>query len=221
MSAAETLEHCEDLAHKLGRIGAFAEMTYRLFPQTRNSFTPNLLELGFDFQEIRLVNRGAELRFQIFPASLVGPLKKQLEDLRNELRHMDEGPLSYTGAPFVTHDKLRTFRAMAERARTEIRNTLQTELVDNYDRMRERAHVELKTTMETLLPRLGIENIDEILADPVWFDGVFPPASQLTGDFKLWINVYNVHPISLADNDTLRKQVERLIRRPRQLALFD
>jgi hypothetical protein len=220
MTAAEHYAHCEHLAQELGRVGAFAEMTYRLFPETRNSFTPNLRELGFDFQEVRLVNRGAELRFQIFPAALVTPLKKQLEDLRNELRHMDEGPLSYTGAPFVTHTNLRTFRAMAARTRTEISNTLRTELVDNYDRVRERAHQELKDTMETLLPRLGIENIDQILADPSWFDGVFPPQTQLTGDFKLWINIYNVHPTALTAQDTLRKQVERIIRRPRQLVLF-
>ena len=221
MSAAEQLAHCERLCRDLGRVGAFAEMTYRLFPETRNSFTPNLLELGFDFQEIRLVNRGAELRFQIFPSALVTPLKKQLEDLRNELRHMDEGPLTYTGAPFVTHEHLRTFRAMTDAAHNEIRATLKSELVDNYERVRQRAHDELKSTMETLLPRLGIDNIDEILADPVWFDGVFPPPTQLTGDFKLWINIYNAHPMALAESDQLRTEVERLIRRPRQLALFD
>ncbi len=220
MTPPDLYDHCEYLAQELGRIGAFAEMTYRLFPETRNSFTPNLQELGFDFQEVRLVNRGAELRFQIFPASLVSPLKKQLEDLRNELRNMDEGPLSYTGAPFVTHSHLRTFRALADKARAEIRATLKTELVDNYERVRQRAHEELKSTMETLLPRLGIENIDEILADPVWFDGVFPPQTQLTGDFKLWINIYNVHPAALVERDNLRKEVERVIRRPRQLQLF-
>jgi len=220
-NTVEEFARCEVLAQKLGRIGAFTEMTYRLFPETRNSFTPNLLELGFDFQESRLVSRGAELRFQIFPSDLVNPLKKQLEELRNELRALDEGPLPFTGAPFVSHENLRRFRVRALSVRQEIQGTLKAELLDNYEDVRHRARQELKATVQTLLPRLGVENLDEILDSPSWFAEVFPAQSQLSGDLKLWLQVYNVHPVAMVDNPTLSKAIQRMIMRPRQLALFE
>jgi hypothetical protein len=219
-SGGDQFARCEVLAQQLGRKGAFTEMTYRLFPETRNSFAPDLSELGFDYREIRLVNRGADLRFQIFPADLVVPLRKQLEDLRHELRAMDDGPLPYTGAAFLSHDNLLAFRARAEDVRREIQSTLRRELVDNYDDVRRRAREELQLTVETLLPRLGVENLDEILDSPSWFQAVFPPQSQISGDLKLWIHVYNVHPLALVEYPSLRSAVTRLVNRPQQLSLF-
>ncbi len=215
-----TLEQCELLAIKLGRVGAFVDMSYRLFPEIRNSFTPNFIELGFDFQEIRQITHNAELRFQIFPADVVAPLKKQLEDLRGLLRSFDEGPFPYTGNPFLTHEHLRRFRALALTTREEIKAELKRHMLDNYEAMRAQAFDDLKVTFETLLPRLGIANSEEVLASTEWFDAVFPPLNALSGDLRLDVHAYNVHPAALLDSPRLFSQISGYLDQPRQLSLF-
>jgi len=215
-----TLDQCERLAGQLGRMGAFVEMSYRLFPETRNSFSPNLLELGFNFTEMRQVTANTELRFQIFPTDMIAPLKKELEDLRSALRQLDDGPFDYTGAPFLNHRRLGGFRMQVETVRKEVRQILRTELVENYDALRLRAHEELSATFDTLLPRLGVENAQDIVGQKGWFDSVFPSRKSLTGDFRLEVHVYNVHPMSMMENKALYKQVERYLRRPTQISLF-
>jgi hypothetical protein len=215
-----TPEQCEIMALRLGRQGAFVEMSYRLFPETRNSFTPNLLELGFDFQEMRLLSASTELRFQIFPSAIVNPLKRRLEELRNQLRAVDEGPFPYTGAPFLSHANLKRFWQVAEQTRAEIRAELRVELVDNYAELRQRALVELRRALETLLPRLGIENTRDLFAEDAWFSEVFPGRGELTGDFRLDINTYNVHPLALQQSAELRKAVAVWLEQPQQMSLF-
>lgn len=215
-----TPEQCELLALKLGRLGGFVDMSYRLFPATRNSFSPNLQELGFGFEEIRLLQNSAELRFQIFPASLVNPLKKKLEDLRGQLRAADEGPFFYTGAPFLSHENLRRFDEMVESTREEIKTTLKSQMVDNYDGVRKRAREELVQALKTLLPRLGIENSTEIIKGESWFNAVFPEEGTLTGDFRLDVNVYNVHYTALLNNERFCRQIQAYIEQPKQISLF-
>lgn len=216
-----TLEHCERLAARLGRLGAFVEMSYRLFPETRNSFSPNLLELGFNFTEMRQVTANTELRFQIFPTDVIAPLKKELEDLRAVLRQLDDGPFDYTGAPFLNHRRLGTFRGRVAVVRQEVQRALRAELVEGYDGLRARARAELAATFEALLPRLGVDNAQEIVAQKGWFDSVFPSRKSLRGDFRLMVHVTNVHPMALLEGDRLRAQVERYLARPAQISLFD
>ena len=217
---AVTLEQCELLCVKLGRTGAFVEMSYRLFPEIRGSFTPNFSELGFDFQEIRQITHNTELRFQIFPNDMVAPLKKQLEELRNVLRGFDEGRFSYTGHPFLNHDNIRHFKLLAKTTRKEIHQKLKRRMLDNYQLFREEAFDELKATFEALLPGLGISNSAEVLADPSWFDGVFPPLSALRGEVRLDVNLHNVHPVVLMEDPRLCQQVTTYLEAPRQLSLF-
>lgn len=215
-----TLEQCEILAVKLGRIGGFVQMSYRLFPETRNSFTPNFLELGFDFEEMRQITGNAELRFQIFPNDVVSPLKRQLEELRGWLRTCDEGPFAYTGDPFLSHENIARFGELAEQTRQDIRGTLKAQVVDNYEALRARAREDLQATFATLLPRLGIANTAEVLADPAWFDAVFPAQNDLTGDLRLDVHVFNVHPSALLADPSLYRRVRRFLDQPRQLSLF-
>lgn len=212
--------HCEDLALELGRAGAFVEMTYRLFPATRNSFTPNLLELGFDFDEMRQVTAHTEFRFRIFPPAITQPLKKELEDLRTQLRAFDEGPFDYTGAPFLRHQAIERFGHQVDTTRRRIRAALQSQLIDNYDRMRSRAYEELRGAIETFLPGLGITNTRSILNDRTWFDQIFPTRDALNNDLRLHIHMINVHPTALLQSETLRREVERYLQQPEQLCLF-
>lgn len=221
MSNDSLITHCETLSLQLGRLGAFVEMSYRLFPHTRNSFTPNLLELGFNFEEMRQVTDHTALRFQIFPNTFVTPLKKALEDLRGDLRSLDQGPFNYMGAPFLTHEDLALFHRLVASKRSQIQTMLHNEMIENYDKLRERAYKSLKATFETLLPRLGISNTQEVLSGPSWFGNIFPDKTTLTGDFKLNVYIFNVHPNALISSDLLRKEVEHFIVRPKQLPLFD
>ena len=215
-----TPEQCELLALKLARIGGFVEMNYRLFPETRNSFSPNLLELGFDFQEMRLLNATTELRFQILPPALVHPLKRRLEDLRGQLRAVDEGPLAYTGAPFLSHENIQRFLQIIDETRTDIKAEIKREVVDNYESVRQRAFEELQKALQTLLPRLGIGNSGELLSRDDWFREIFPRQEELTGDFRLDVHIYNVHPLALLESPELHKQVQHHVDRPRQMSLF-
>jgi hypothetical protein len=215
-----TPEQCEILALRLGRQGAFVEMSYRLFPETRNSFTPDLLELGFDFQEMRLINASTELRFQIFPSSMINPLKKRLEDVRNQLRAADEGPFPYTGAPFLNHDNLKRFLQLVEQTRAEIRAELRSALVDNYNEVRKKALVELRRALETLLPRLGVENTRDLFQEESWFSEIFPAKGDLSGDLRLDVHIYNVHPRTLMHNPELRKLLQDYLEQPQQMTLF-
>lgn len=216
-----TLEHCESLARSLGRLGAFVEMSYRLFPETRNSFSPNLLELGFNFDEMRQVTANTELRFQIFPSDIIAPLKKELEDLRHHLKQLDDGPIPYNGAPFLNHRAIGRFRSRAEQVRKEVSGALQQELVAGYDHLRQRALAELTATFETLLPRLGVENAAEVVGRAGWFDSVFPGRNTLSGDFRLDLTIFNVHPAMLLESDSLRRTVERYVERPTQMDMFE
>lgn len=215
-----TLEQCEIMTLKLGRVGGFVEMSYRLFPETRNSFTPDFLSLGFDFKEIRQITLNAELRFQIFPPDVIAPLKKRLEEVRAWLHKHDEGPFFYTGDAFLRHDNVERFEALAQATRDDIRATLREQVVDNYSALRQRAHEELVATFETLLPRLGIANTAEILSDPSWFDQVFPEQNTLSADLRLDVHIYNVHPKVLMSDARLRRQLETFLGSPRQLTLF-
>ncbi|MEL6180598.1 MAG: hypothetical protein AAFS10_16680, partial [Myxococcota bacterium] len=199
----------------------FVEMTYRLFPSTRNSFTPNLLELGFNFQEMRQVTGNTELRFQIFPNAIVTPIKKELEELRTLLRGMDAGPFSYTGASFLSQDNMALFQTRVDTRRTYIQSVLRRELVDNYDKLRERARRDLQATFETLLPRLGISNTRDILSGRSWFDDVFPDKATLTGDLRLDLHIYNAHPQVLLENERFRREVEHYLMQPQQMTIFD
>ncbi len=221
MATNVTLEQCEILALKMGRVGGFVEMSYRLFPETRNSFTPNFVDLGFDFQEMRQITLNTELRFQVFPTDVVAPLKKRLEEARNWLRAHDEGPFFYTGAAFLNHEQIQQFHTLVEQVRGEIRDTLREQVVDNYETLRQRAREELQTTFRTLLPRLGISNTSEVLSDASWFNEIFPSQGDLTGDFRLDVRVFNVHPVSILDDGRLRRQIESYLHHPRQLSLFN
>ncbi len=201
-------------------MGAFVEMSYRLFPETRNSFTPNLIELGCDFEEMRTLNASTELRFQIFPQSIVSPLKKRLEDMRAQLRAVDEGPFPFTGAPFLTHENLKRFLQFAEQTRQEIKKELRTQLIDNYSETRNRARHELQSALETLLPGLGIENTRDLLGKETWFTELFPSRGELTGDFRLDVHIYNVHAHALLRSPDLRRDLLHYLDQPRQMNLF-
>lgn len=214
------MDEFEALSLAVGRRGGFVEMSYRLFPETRNSFTPDLLELGFNFKEMRQVSANTELRFQIFPSSLVNPLKKELEDLRNTLRSMDEGPFYYTGAPFLSHGSYARFRLLADATKLSIRAALRNELIDGYETLRRRAKSELKATMETLLPSFGIENTSEILEKKGWFEQVFPSKVALRDDFRLHVRIYNIHPTALQEDSKLFKALQTYTASPKQLTLL-
>ena len=215
-----TLEQCELMSLKLGRVGAFVDMSYRLFPEIRGSFTPNFVELGFDFQEVRQIAHNAELRFQIFPNDMVGPLKRQLEELRALLKGFDEGPFGYMGHPFLNHENIRRFKLLAAATRDEIHHELKRRMLDNYQKLRSEAHEELKATFEALLPGLGVGNSEEVLAEPGWFDAVFPPQSALRGEVRLDVHIHNVHPLVLMDDSRLHRQITLFLDQPRQLSLF-
>ena len=212
--------HCEQLALELGRVGAFADMSYRLFPHTRNSFTPNLIELGFNFEEMRQVTNNTELRFQIFPSTFVTPIKKELEELRAVLRNLDRGPFSHMGTAFLTHEDLTHYRSIVSSKREMIRSALRNEMIENYDKLRKRAFTSLKATFETLLPRIGVSNSREVLSSRSWFDHIFPAKNTLTGDFRLNVLIHNVHPNTLLDSEILRREIERFLLQPEQLTIF-
>jgi hypothetical protein len=214
-----TLASCEDLAQRLSRLGGFVSMHYRLFPDTRNSFSPNLLQLGFNFAEMRQVNATTELRFQLFPQDIVQPIRKTLEDLRAECNKLDEGPFPYTGDPFLTHDRINRFVRQSERTREQIRANLRKELLDNYESLREKARQQLLGTLQTLLPHLGVGNTAEVLHQS-WFDPIFPSRSALSDDFTLRVRVYNIHPRELLEDARLRKEITRYVDQPRQGTLF-
>lgn len=215
----DTLLQCEDLATRLARLGGFIRLHYRLFPDTRNSFSPNYMQLGFNFDEMRQVSLNTELRFQLFPQDLVQPLRRILEDLRAEGQKYDEGPIAYTGDPFLTHERINQFYQQVGRTREQIRAMLRSELLDNYERMRTRAHEQLRATMETLLPHLGVGNTKQIL-DKAWFEEIFPSRDVLSADFMLRVHVYNVHPRELMTDERLLAQVRKLVEQPQQLNLF-
>ena len=222
MSDVEELKrHCEELALELGRVGGFVEMTYRLFPSTRNSFTPTLLALAFNFQEMRQVTGNTELRFQIFPNEIVTPLKKELEELRTALKGMDEGPFTYTGASFLSTDNITLFQQRVTARRTYIQSVLRRELVDNYEKLRSRARRDLQATFETLLPRLGVSNTRDILSGRSWFEDVFPDKATLTGDLRLELHIYNAHPHVLLHNERFRREIEIYLLQPQQMTIFD
>jgi len=208
------------MAMRLARLGGFLRLHYRLFPDTRNSFSPNYMQLGFNFDEMRQVTLNTELRFQLFPQDLIQPIRKSLEDLRAEAQKIDEGPFLYTGDPFLAHDRINVFMRRVDKTRDEIRAYLRAQLLDNYDRMRDRAHEQLRASMSTLLPHLGVSNASQIL-DRAWFDEIFPSRDVLSDDFVLRVHVYNVHPRELMADSRLRGQLRKLLDRPLQLPLFE
>ena len=208
------------MAVKMARVGAFVEMSYRMLPEIRGSFTPDFKELGFDFQEVRQITHNTELRFQIFPNDMLAPLKKRLEDVRSVLKSLDEGPFGHLSHPFLCHESVRSFRLLANTTRAEIEQELKRSMLDNYKKLRMEAYEELKATFAALLPGIGVENAEDVLADTSWFDQVFPPQSALRGDVRLEVSIHNVHPMALMEDATLFHYVATFLERPRQLSLF-